>query len=200
MSWWRRQPEVRAAGGYVETQLLDQFTRAVSGNVRHGALGGLQCAAGAVARLRGCGGRGRRRAARPSHGTRWDSIWSGMGRAFGCSTPAQGGYGCHGQRLAAMLNRARRLGIVGLSVDAPWPEHHTHRPGVGRPSHSHSPKQRPDIEGDDGLLDPATLYQMGFDLVPWRGRSGLAVAQSSGGLAATLVRGLVRGQRARSRA
>ena len=47
MSWWRRQPEVR---GYTETQLLDQFTRAVSGNVRQGALGGLQCAAGAVAR------------------------------------------------------------------------------------------------------------------------------------------------------
>ena len=47
MSWWRRQPEVR---GYTETQLLDQFTRAVAGNVRHGALGGLQCAAGAVAR------------------------------------------------------------------------------------------------------------------------------------------------------
>ena len=47
MSWWRRQPEVR---GYTETQLLDQFTRAVAGNVRQGALGGLQCAAGAVAR------------------------------------------------------------------------------------------------------------------------------------------------------
>ena len=62
MSWWRRQPEVRAAGGYTETQLLDQFTRAVSGNVRHGALGGLQCAAGAGggAGVRGCGGRGRR--------------------------------------------------------------------------------------------------------------------------------------------
>ena len=50
MSWWRRQPEVRAAGSYTETALLDQFTRAVAGNVRHGALGGLQCAAGAVAR------------------------------------------------------------------------------------------------------------------------------------------------------
>ena len=47
MRWWRRQPEVR---GYTETALLDQFTRAISGNVRHGALGGLQCAAGAVAR------------------------------------------------------------------------------------------------------------------------------------------------------
>ena len=51
MSWWRRRPtEVRGAGGYTETALLDQFTRAVAGNVRHGALGGLQCAAGAVAR------------------------------------------------------------------------------------------------------------------------------------------------------
>ena len=50
MSWWRRQPEVRGAGGYTETRLLEQFTRAISGNVRHGALGGLQCAAGAVAR------------------------------------------------------------------------------------------------------------------------------------------------------
>ena len=47
MSWWRRQPEVR---GYTETQLLDQFTRAIAGNVQHGALGWLQCAAGAVAR------------------------------------------------------------------------------------------------------------------------------------------------------
>ena len=77
MSWWRRQPEVRTAGGYTEIQLLDQFTRAVSGNVRHGALGGLQCAAGAVA------------------------------RAFAAA----------------------------------------------------------EVEGDDGLLDPATLYQMGYDLV-----------------------------------
>ena len=77
MSWWRRRPEVRGAGGYTETQLLDQFTRAIAGNVRHGALGGLQCAAGAVA------------------------------RAFAAA----------------------------------------------------------EVSGDDGLLDPTTLYEMGFDLV-----------------------------------
>ena len=77
MNWWRRRPEVRGAGGYTETQLLDQFTRAISGNVRHGALGGLQCAAGAVA------------------------------RAFAAA----------------------------------------------------------EVSGDDGLLDPTTLYEMGFDLV-----------------------------------
>ena len=50
MSWWRRQPEVRGESSFTETRLLEQFTRAISGNVRHGALGGLQCAASAIAR------------------------------------------------------------------------------------------------------------------------------------------------------
>ena len=77
MSWWRRRPEVRGEAGYTETRLLEQFTRAISGNVRHGALGGLQCAASAIA------------------------------RAFAAA----------------------------------------------------------EVEGDDGLLDPTTLYSMAFDLV-----------------------------------
>ena len=76
MSWWRRRAEVRE-GGYTETRLIEQFTRAISGNVRHGALGGLQCAASAIA------------------------------RAFAAA----------------------------------------------------------EVEGDDGLLDPTTLYSMAFDLV-----------------------------------
>ena len=58
-------------------RLLEQFTRAIAGQVRHGALGGLQCAASAIA------------------------------RAFAAAG----------------------------------------------------------VEGDDGLLDPTTLYAMGFDLV-----------------------------------
>ena len=76
MSWWRRRPEVRGEAGYTETRLLEQFTRAISSNVRHGALGGLQCAAGAVARAfaaaevdgttTGCW--------TPPRCTRWDSI------------------------------------------------------------------------------------------------------------------------------
>ena len=33
MNWWRRRPEVRGESGYTETQLLNHFTRAISGNV-----------------------------------------------------------------------------------------------------------------------------------------------------------------------
>ena len=77
MNWWRRRPEVRGESSFTESRLLEQFTRAISSNVRHGALGGLQCAASAVA------------------------------RAFAAA----------------------------------------------------------EVSGDDGLLDPSTLYEMGFDLV-----------------------------------
>ena len=172
MSWWRRQPEVRGESSYTEQRLSAQFSAAITGGVRGGSLGGVQIAASAIA------------------------------RAFAAA----------------------------------------------------------EVEGDDGLLDSGTLYQMGFDLVregqsvwlldvgtgrlrlsrastgsdvyegsadreswvyrltlpgpsvtttvrasadrvihirqnsdptcPWRGRSGLEVAQSSGGLASTLVHAL----------
>ena len=116
MSWWRRRPEVRGAGGYTETRLLEQFTRAISGNVRHGALGGLQCAAGAVARAF---------AAAEVEGDAdglldpttlyqmgFDLVREGQ-RPSGCLRPAQGVYGCHGRRRAAMFTRARRLANHG---------------------------------------------------------------------------------------
>ena len=144
MSWWRRQPEVR---GYTETQLLDQFTRAVSGNVRQGALGGLQCAAGAVARA--------------------FTAAEVDGDAEGLLDPAtlyQMGYDLvrEGETVWLLEAGTRGLRLLRASTGTdvyqgaaareswtyrltlPGPEHHDDRPGVGRPSDPHSTKQRPD--------------------------------------------------------
>ena len=172
MSWWRRRPEVRAAGGYTESQLLDQFTRAIAGNVRHGALGGLQCAAGAVARAF---------AAAEVEGDdglidpttlyqmgfdlvrEGQSLWlldvgTGRLRLSRASTGSDVYQGA-----AARESWTYQLTLPGLSITT------TVRASADHVIH---------------------IRQNSDPTCPWRGRSGLAVAQSSGGLAATLVHAL----------
>ena len=114
MSWWRRRPEVRGAGGYTETQLLDQFTRAIAGNVRHGALGGLQCAASAVARAFAAAEvSGDEGLLDPTTLYEMGFDLVREGQSLWLLEPAQGGSGCHGRRREAMSTRARRLANPG---------------------------------------------------------------------------------------
>ena len=147
MSWWRRQPEVRGEDGYTSTRLHEQFTQAISGNVRHGALGGLQCAAGAVARAF---------AAAEVEGdeglldpttlyqmgydlvTEGQTLWlldGGTGRLrLSRAAPGTGVY----EGAAAADSWTYQVTLPGPSIT-------TDRPGVGRPSDPHSTKQRPDV-------------------------------------------------------
>ena len=172
MSWWRRQPEVRAAGGYTETALLDQFTRAISGNVRHGALGGLQCAAGAVARAFAA------------------AEVEGDDGLLDPATLYQMGYDLvrEGETVWLLeagtgrlrLSRASTGSDVyqGAAAEASW----TYRLTLPGPSITHTVRASAD--------QVIHIRQNSDPTCPWRGRSGLAVAQASGGLAATLVRAL----------
>ena len=172
MSWWRRQPEVRAAGGYTETQLLDQFTRAVAGNVRHGALGGLQCAAGAVARAFAA------------------AEVEGDDGLLDPATLYQMGYDLvrEGETVWLLeagtgrlrLSRASTGSDVyqGAAAAASW----TYRLTLPGPSITHTVRASAD--------QVIHIRQNSDPTCPWRGRSGLAVAQASGGLAASLVHAL----------
>ena len=172
MSWWRRQPEVRGEAGYTETRLLEQFTRAISGNVRHGALGGLQCAASAIARAFA--------AAEVENDDglldpdtlyqmgfdlvrEGQSIWlldvvTGRPRLSRASTGSDVYEGS-----ADRESWVYRLTLPGPSVTT------TVRAAADRVIH---------------------IRQNSDPTCPWRGRSGLEVAQSSGGLASTLVHAL----------
>ena len=170
MSWWRRQPEVR---GYTETQLLDQFTRAIAGNVRHGALGGLQCAAGAVARA--------------------FAAAEVDGDAEGLLDPAtlyQMGYDLvrEGQTVWLLEAGTGRLRLLRASTGTdvyhggPAADGWTYQLTMSGPSITTTVRASAD--------QVIHIRQNSDPTSPWRGRSGLAVAESSGGLAATLVRGL----------
>ena len=170
MSWWRRQPEVR---GYTETQLLDQFTRAVSGNVQQGALGGLQCAAGAVARA--------------------FTAAEVDGDAEGLLDPAtlyQMGYDLvrEGETVWLLEAGTRGLRLLRASTGTD-----VYQGGAARESWTYrltlpGPSTTTTVRASaDQVIH---IRQNSDPTNPWRGRSGLAVAQSSGGLAATLVRGL----------
>ena len=172
MSWWRRRPEIRAAGGYTETQLLDQFTRAISGNVRHGALGGLQCAAGAVAR------------AFAAAGVEGDDGLLDPGTLY------QMGFDLvrEGQSLWLLDANTGRLRLSRASTGsdvyqgAAARESWTYRLTLPGPSVTTTVRASAD--------QVIHIRQNSDPTCPWRGRSGLAVAQSSGGLAATLVHAL----------
>ena len=170
MSWWRRQPEVR---GYTETQLLDQFTRAIAGNVRHGALGGLQCAAGAVARAFAA--------------AEVDGDADGL---LDPTTLYQMGFDLvrEGQSLWLLDVGTGRLRLSRASTGtdvyqgAAAADSWTYQITMSGPSITTTVRASAD--------QVIHIRQNSDPTCPWRGRSGLAVAQSSGGLAATLVRGL----------
>ena len=173
MSWWRRRPEVRGAGGYTETRLLEQFTRAISGNVRHGALGGLQCAAGAVARA--------------------FAAAEVEGDADGLLDPTtlyQMGFDLvrEGQTLWLLEAGTGRLRLSRASTGsdvyqgAAARESWTYRLTLPGPSITTTVRA-----SADRVIH---IRQNSDPTCPWRGRSGLEVAQSSGGLAATLVHAL----------
>ena len=172
MSWWRRRPEVRGAGGYTETQLLDQFTRAISGNVRHGALGALQCAAGAVARAFAA------------------AEVSGDDGLLDANTLYEMGFDLvrEGQSLWLLEASTGRLRLsraaTGSDVyqGAAARESWTYRLTLPGPSVTTTVRASAD--------QVIHIRQNSDPTCPWRGRSGLAVAQSSGGLAATLVSAL----------
>ena len=172
MNWWRRRPEVRGEAGYTETRLLEQFTRAISGNVRHGALGGLQCAASALARAFAAaeveGGDGLLDAT-TLYQMGFDlvregqSLWlldASTGR-LRLSRASTGSDVCEGA--ADRESWVYRLTLPGPSITT------TVRASADRVIH---------------------IRQNSDPTCPWRGRSGLEVAQSSGGLAATLVHAL----------
>ena len=172
MSWWRRQPEVRAAGGYTESQLLDQFTRAISGNVRHGALGGLQCAAGAVARAFAA------------------AEVEGDDGLIDPTTLYQMGFDLvrEGQSVwlldvgSGRLRLSRAATGTDVYQGGPAPESWTYQVTTNGPSTTHTIRASAD--------QVIHIRQNSDPTCPWRGRSGLAVAQASGGLAATLVHAL----------
>ena len=172
MSWWRRQPEVRGEASFTETRLLEQFTRAISGNVRHGSLGGLQLAAGAVARAFAAAeveGDDGLLDATTLYSMGFDlvregqSLWlldvgTGRPRLSRASTGSDVYEGA-----ADRESWVYRLTLPGPSVTT------TVRASADQVIH---------------------LRQNSDPICPWRGRSGLEVAQSSGGLASTLVHAL----------
>ena len=172
MSWWRRRPEVRGESSFTETRLLEQFTRAVSSNVRHGALGGLQCAASAIARAFAAAGVENDDGlldATTLYSMGFDlvregqSIWlldvgTGRPRLSRASTGSDVYEGA-----ADRESWTYRLTLPGPSVTT------TVRASADRVIH---------------------IRQNSDPTCPWRGRSGLEVAQSSGGLASTLVHAL----------
>ena len=169
MSWWRRRPEVRGAGGYTETQLLDQFTRAIAGNVRHGALGGLQCAASAVARAFAA------------------AEVSGDEGLLDPTTLYEMGFDLvlEGQSLWLLEASTGRLRLSRASTGsdvyqgAAARESWTYRLTLPGPSVTTTV-----LASADQVIH---IRQNSDPTCPWRGRSGLEVAQSSGGLASTLV-------------
>ena len=170
MSWWRRRPEVR---GYTSTRLHEQFTRAISGNVRHGALGGLQCAAGAVARAFAA--------------AEVDGDADGL---LDPTTLYQMGYDLvtEGQTLWLLDGGTGRLRLSQASTGSDVyqgsaaRESWTYR--LTLPGPSITTTVRASAE------QVVHIRHNSDPTCPWRGRSGLAVAQSSGGLAATLVHAL----------
>ena len=173
MSWWNLRPEVRSNGGYTESKLLDQFTRAIAGNVRHGALGGLQCAAGAVARA--------------------FASATVEGDAEGLLDPStlyQMGFDLirDGQTVWLLDVGRGRLRLSRASADSDvyqgGPDHESWTYQVTMPGPTITTTVRASAD------QVVHVRQNSDPTCPWRGRSGLAVAQSSGGLAATLVRGL----------
>ena len=172
MSWWRRQPEVRTAGGYTEIKLLDQFTRAVSGNVRHGALGGLQCAAGAVARAFAAA------EVEGDDGLLDPTTLYAMG--FDLVREGQTLWLLEAGTGRLRLSRASTGSDVyqGAAAEASW----TYRLTLPGPSITHTIRASAD--------QVIHVRQNSDPTCPWRGRSGLSVAQASGGLAASLVHAL----------
>ena len=172
MSWWRRQPEVRTAGGYTEIQLLDQFTRAVAGNVRHGALGGLQCAAGAVARAFAAA------EVEGDDGLLDPTTLYAMG--FDLVREGQTLWLLEAGTGRLRLSRAATGTDVyqGAAAAASW----TYQVTLPGPSITHTVRASAD--------QVIHIRQNSDPTCPWRGRSGLAVAQASGGLAASLVHAL----------
>ena len=169
MSWWRRHTEVREAeGGYTEIQLLDQLTRAISGNVRHGALGGLQCAAGAVARAFAA--------------AEVDGDAEGL---LDPTTLYQMGFDLVREGQTIWLLEAGtgglRLSRASTGTDvyqgAAAAESWIYRVTTNGPSITATVRA-----SADRVIH---IRQNSDPTCPWRGRSGLAVAQSSGGLAAT---------------
>ena len=172
MSWWRRRPEIRAAEDYTSTRLLDQFTRAISGNVRHGALGGLQCAAGAVARAFAA------------------AEVEGDDGLLDASTLFSMGFDLvrEGQSLWLLEAGTGRLRLSQASTGSDVyqgsaaRESWTYRLTLPGPSITTTVRASAD--------HVIHLRQNSDPTCPWRGRSGLAVAQASGGLAASLVHAL----------
>ena len=172
MSWWRRQPEVRGESSFTETRLLEQFTRAISGNVRHGALGGLQCAASAVARAFAVAeveGDDGLLDATTLYSMGFDLVREGQSiwlLDVGAGRPR--------------LSRASTGSDVyeGAADRESW----VYRLTLPGPSITTTVRAR----GDQVIH----IRQNSDPTCPWRGRSGLEVAQSSGGLASTLVSAL----------
>ena len=172
MSWWRRQPEVRGESSFTETRLLEQFTRAISGNVRHGALGGLQCAASAIARAFAAAG------------------VDGDDGLLDPGTLYQMGFDLvrEGQSLWLLDASTGRLRLSRASTGSDVYEGSADRESwvyrltLPGPSVTTTVRAR----GDQVIH----IRQNSDPTCPWRGRSGLEVAQSSGGLASTLVHAL----------
>lgn len=172
MNWWRRRPEVRGESSFTESRLLEQFTRAIAGQVRHGALGGLQCAAGAVSRAFAA------------------AEVEGDDGLLDPSTLYQMGFDLvrEGQSLWLLdvgtgrlrLSRASTGSDVyeGGADQASW----TYRLTLAGPSITTTVRA-----SADRVIH---IRQNSDPTCPWRGRSGLEVAQSSGGLASTLVHAL----------
>ena len=172
MSWWRRRPEVRESS-YTEQRLLQQFTQAISGNVRHGALGGLQCAAGALAR------------AFASADVEGDS--DGL---LDPTTLYQMGYDLvrDGQSVWWLSSSTGRLRLSRASSGADVYQGTADRESWTYQLTLPGPSVTTTVRAaSDQVIH---LRQNSDPTCPWRGRSGLAVAQSSGSLASTLVSAL----------
>ena len=171
MSWWRRRAEVRE-GGYTETRLIEQFTRAISGNVRHGALGGLQCAASAIARAF---------AAAEVEGD--DGLLDPTtlySMAFDLVREGQSLWLLDASTGRLRLSRAS----TGSDVYQGSAEHESWTYRLTLPGPSITTTVRASAE------QVVHIRQNSDPTCPWRGRSALEVAQSSGVLAATLVHAL----------
>ena len=172
MSWWRRQPEVRGESSFTETRLLEQFTRAISGNVRHGALGGLQCAASAIARAFAA------------------AEVEGDDGLLDATTLYSMGFDLvrEGQSLWLLDASTGRLRLSRASTGSDVYEGAADRESwvyrLTLPGPSITTTVRASAE------QVVHIRQNTDPTCPWRGRSGLEVAQSSGGLASTLVSAL----------
>ena len=172
MSWWRRQPEVRGESSFTETRLLEQFTRAISSNVRHGALGGLQCAAGAVARAFAAAG------VENDDGLLDATTLASMG--FDLVREGQSIWLLDVGTGRPRLSRAS----TGSDVTEGSADRESWTYQLTLPGPSITTTVRASAE------QVIHLRQNSDPTCPWRGRSGLEVAQSSGGLASTLVHAL----------